>query len=108
MSRRVAAAPRTPVCVCGARLRWVRYTPKDAAVSTLPLDLLAARPGTPAHRTANYAVPLGGNRARQLDPFHPLDESLEWGPFNIHYATCPQHVTPEQLAAMSQQNRRTR
>lgn len=100
---------RTPVCVCGARLRWVRYTPKSAALSHLPLDLLAVRSKSdPAWRTANYAIAVGTDRARQIDPFHPLDPAVEWGPFNIHYATCPRRVTPEQLALMTQQNGRHR
>lgn len=110
-----ASTHRTQVCVCGAQLRWVRYTPvradpddPTAATSVLPLDRRAAVPGTEAYRTANYAIAQGSVFARQITPTRPLDPSVEWGPFNIHFATCPRRVTAEQLASMSQRNGRRR
>ncbi|GEA79957.1 hypothetical protein [Cellulomonas uda] len=115
MAARARSTHRTPVCLCGARLRWVRYTPikadpddPTAATSVLPLDHRAAAPGSPAARTANYAVQLGTVFARQITPTRPLDPAVEWGPFNIHFATCPRRVTAEQLASMGQRNGRRR
>lgn len=111
MSAATLSRTRPARCVCGARLRWVRYVPKDVpadallsvgSLSVIPLDWHRPVEGTEAWRTANYAVGQGTVLARLITPFRPLDEAVEWGPFNVHFATCRRRVTAEQLAQLGE------
>lgn len=106
------------MCVCGARLLWVPYLSKVATAdldqprrvetaSLLPLDRVPARPGDPEYWKASYAVLEGKTQCRLITESRPLDESIE-SPHHIHYATCTQQVTAEQLAAMTQRTRKHR
>lgn len=111
MTAATLSRTRPARCVCGARLRWVRYVPKDvppdsllnvSSLSVIPLDWQRPQEGTRAWDTANYAVAQGTVLARQITAFRPLDDAVEWGPFNVHFATCPKQVTAEQLVQLGE------
>ncbi len=104
--RRRAAAPGwgQPACpLCGGELIWPLHVPKRIRPGEhrrrIPLD--RAPTDDP---TARYAV-FGSGAAKTsryleddeqpdvLDTVHPP-----------HFATCPDGITPEQLASMTQQN----
>ncbi|WP_182112914.1 hypothetical protein [Actinotalea sp. JY-7876] len=75
--------------------------------SVLPFDRAPAVPGSSGYATANYAVLQGKGSARLITPDRPLDDAIE-APHHIHFETCPQQVTAEQLATMTQRRRNKR
>ena len=103
---------RRGTCLCGAPLRWERYSPsgvhaelsdaprrREVLPSMLPFDRWPVLSPQREWATANYALLLGGG-ARLIDVDHPLDAAIE-SAHNIHYATCPIRVTADELAAWS-------
>lgn len=112
MTRRKGAPSawgRAPQCpLCGGRLVWPVHTPKaqrrtrgPGVARPIPLDADPTDdPGAP------YALSLGRRTSRWLDGDEAPD--LTETRHHSHIYTCPNRVTPEQLASMPQQNGRPR
>lgn len=89
--------------LCGGRLIWPHHTPKaqrrTKAGPARPIPLDAAPTPDP---DARYAVSLGKTRSRWLDDDEEPDVTETR--HHSHIYTCPAHVTPEQLATISEQD----
>lgn len=104
---------RPLVCLCGAGLVWVPYfrDPDGTALaerrSVLPFDRRPVYAPSPAWRLAEYALMFGNTQARRFTPDALPDPAIERA-HTIHYATCPQNVTADELAKWSRRRRRYR
>lgn len=110
MSRRrhratIGRPDRCPLC--GRRLIWPVHTPKRPRPGEhrrqIPLDREPDETGT-----GQYAVSASGlaKVSRYLEPGEQ-PEAFETRHLS-HFATCPQEITPDELASMTQQNGPTR
>lgn len=103
-SRADATRPHPARCpLCGGELIWPLHVPKRIRPGEHRRQIALDR-DPDLTGTARYAVSGFGpaKRSRYLEPDESPDP-LETRHYS-HFATCPQEITPEELASMAQRN----
>jgi hypothetical protein len=93
--------------LCGTELIWPLHVPKRIKPGEqrrqIALDRQPDETGTGRYAVSGFGP---AKRSRYLEPDESPDH-LETRHLS-HFATCPQQITPDELASMTQQNGPTR